>query len=213
MQSQTQIMSAPAVEPAADLGPLLEQIGSPDALAGMTDALEMRPVTTARELRIFLRGYHEKILRPIELPAIYRAFGHASRNEARELVALDARLGRERLLKNFATASRRAGLAQLERLRTLRGERMAQRYLAAIKEGEAQGWHTLVYGLTLAIYSRPLRQWLLGYAQETTRGFIRLAARSLEISSEDMQGLFEELCEGLPGAVEPLLEPGIKASI
>jgi urease accessory protein UreF len=213
MQSQTQIMTAPAVEPAADLGPLLEQMGSPDALTGLRDALELRPVTTLGELRRFLRGYQERILRPIELPAIYEAFGHASRQEARELVALDARLGREPLLNHFANASRRAGLAQLERLRPLRGERTAQRYLMAVEEGAAQGWHTLVFGLMLAIYSRPPRQWLLGYAQETTRGFIRSAARSLEISKEDAGGLFEELCEGLPAAVEPLLESGIKASV
>jgi hypothetical protein len=46
---------------------------------------------------------------------------------------------------------------------------------------------------------------LLGYAQATTRGFIRSASRSIEISPEASQTLFEEMCQGLPGAVEPLL--------
>ncbi len=60
-----------------------------------------------------------------------------------------------------------------------------KRYLAAVESGEAHGWHTLVYGLTLAVYSLPLRQGLLGYAQQTTRGFIQAAARSLELSETD----------------------------
>ena len=42
--------------------------------------------------------------------------------------------------------------------RPLRDQRLVQRYLTAVEQGEAQGWHTLVYGLTLAVYSLPLRQ-------------------------------------------------------
>jgi urease accessory protein UreF len=193
------------VELAADLRPLLEQIGSPDALAGVADALKLRQIGTLRELRTFLEGYHSRILRPLELPAIHRAFGHASRREARELVAFDRQLQGEPLLQNFASSSRLAGQNQLQRLRPLRDERLVQRYLTAVDDGTAQGWHTLVYGLTLAIYSRPLRQGLLGYAQETTRGFIRSASRTIKISREASQMLFEEMCQGLPGAVEPLL--------
>jgi urease accessory protein UreF len=205
MPPQTQKSPEAAVELAADLGLLLEQIGSPDALAGVADALKVRQISTLRELRTFLQGYHTRILRPLELPAIHRAFGHASRREVRELVAFDGQLGGEPLLKTFASSSRLAGQNQLQRLRPLRDERIVQRYLAAVDEGTAQGWHTLVYGLTLAIYSRPLRQGLLGYAQETTRGFIRSASRSIKISREAAQLLFEETCQGLPGAVEPLL--------
>jgi urease accessory protein UreF len=211
MLPQTQTSHAAAAELAVDLGPLLEQIGSPEALAGVVAALDFRPISTLRELRAFLKDYHARILRTMELPAIYRAFGHASRHEIRELVAFDRQLGELPLLKHFSSASRLAGRNQLQRLRPLRDERMVQRYLAAVDEGTAQGWHTLVYGLTLAIYSRPLRQGLLGYARETTRGFIQSASRSLEISGEDSRSLFEELCESLPGAVEPLLDKGVAA--
>jgi urease accessory protein UreF len=209
MLPQTQTSHAAAAELAVDLGPLLEQIGSPEALAGVVAALEFRQISTVRELRAFLRDYHTRILRPLELPAIHRAFGHASRHEIRELVAFDRQLDGQSLLQHFASASRRAGQNQLQRLRPLRDERTVQRYLAAIDEGTAQGWHTLVYGLTLAIYSQPLRQGLLGYARETTRGFIQSASRSLEISADDSQALFEELCLGLSGAVEPLLGQGV----
>ena len=205
MPPQTQRSTEAAVELAADLGPLLEQIGSPDVLAGMADALKVRAVNSLGQLRVFLQGYHSRILRPIELPAIHRAYGHASRREVRELVAFDRKLAGEPLLQNFASPSRLAGQFQLQRLRPLRDERTVQRYLAAVDEGTAQGWHTLVYGLTLAIYSRPLRQGLLGYAQQTTRGFILSASRTIDISPEAAQMLWEDMCRGLPGAVEPLL--------
>jgi urease accessory protein UreF len=209
MPPQTQKSPDAAVELAGDLGLLLEQIGSPDALLGIADALQVRQISNLRELRIFLQGYHSRILRPLELPAIHRAFGHASRREARELVAFDRQLAGEPLLQAFASSSRLAGQNQLQRLRPLRDERLVQRYLAAVDEGTAQGWHTLVYGLTLAIYSRPLRQGLLWYAQQTTRGFIQSASRTMEISPEAAQLLFEEICQGLPGAVEPLLGEGL----
>jgi urease accessory protein UreF len=72
--------------------------------------------------------------------------------------------------------------------------------------GLAHGWHTLVYGLTMEIYSLALRQGLLGYAHQTTRGFIYSAARMLQLSERQCRELFENLCADLPGAVEDLLK-------
>ena len=62
-----------------------------------------------------------------------------------------------------------------------------------------------MYGLTLEIYSLALRPGLLGYAQQTTRGFIYSAARMLGLSEKQCRDLFEELCATLPEAVELLL--------
>jgi len=198
-------------DPAEWLGeahPLVEQLGSADGLASLSalaDSLRARPVTSLPALRQFLRRYHECILLPHELPAIQTAFARASRNELRELIALDQELGREPALANFADSSRRVGQAQLQKLRPLRDERMAQRYLKAVEAGEAHGWHTLVYGLTLVLYSLPLRQGLLGYAQQTTRGFIHAAAKTLPVSEAECRALFEELCARIPQATEALL--------
>ena len=97
------------------------------------------------------------------------------------------------------------GLAQLQRLRPLRDDRFVQRYLAAVEEGAATGWHTLVYGITLAVYHLPLRPGLVGYALRTTQGFIQSAARSLNLSPLDADSLTEEFSARLPAAVEPLL--------
>jgi urease accessory protein UreF len=123
----------------------------------------------------------------------------------RELVALDREIATEPVLQHFASASRRVGRCQLQKLRPLRDERVVQRYLQAVEAGAAHGWHTLVYGLTLAVYSLPLRQGLLGYALHTTRGFIHGAARPLRLSTQQNQDLLDGLSSALPGAVDVLL--------
>ena len=212
-QPEPQLTQDPA-EWLGDAHPLVEQLGSADGLASLhalAEALRARPVASLPALRKFLGAYYERILLPHELPAIQNAFTHAGRNEVRELIALDQQLAREPMLADLAAASRRVGQAQLQKLRPLRDERGVQRYLAAVENHEAHGWHTLVYGLTLAVYSLPLRQGLLGYAHQTTRGFIHAAARSLKLTEVDCRALFEELCAPLPAAVELLVAKPIAA--
>ena len=86
-----------------------------------------------------------------------------------------------------------------------------QRYLNAVEAGQAQGWHTLVYGLTLAVYSLPARQGLLHYARQTLFGFIYAAARPLQLGEADCRLLLEELCAALPKELASLLaEPYLK---
>lgn len=203
-----------ALELLGDLHPLVEQLGSLDGLvtlAGASDSLQVQQITNLPELRGFLQNYHERILCPVELPSIQKAFLHASRSEVRELVALDEQLGREPILKNFAAASRRVGQGQLQKLRPLKDQRQVQRYLAAVDQGQAQGWHTIVFGLTLAVYSLPLRQGLFGYAHQTTRGFIHAAAPSLGLSDAESRSLYDEVCANLPAAVESLLTRALAA--
>lgn len=184
-----------------DAHPLVAQLGTADGLASLhavADALAVPPITSVVALRKFLAAYHEHILVPQEWPAIQTGFHHANRNETRELIGFDAGWCPAPGLMDFARASQRVGRAQLQRLRPLRDERLVQRYLAAVENGQAHGWHTLVYGVTLVLYSLPLRQGLLGYAQQTTRGFIHAAARGLVLRERDCQALFAECCAALP---------------
>jgi urease accessory protein UreF len=209
MVNTTQLALNDPAEWLGDWHPLAEQLGSADglfALSSVSTLLRLRPVQDLASLRQFLRQYQAHILLPFELPAIQSACDHANGNEVRELVALDQHLAAEPLLHDFASASRRVGQSQLQKLRPLRDQRIVQRYLHAVERGEANGWHTLVYGLTLAIYSLPLRQGLLGYAHQTTRGFIYSAARMLRLSERQCRTLFDELCSDLPAAVEGLLK-------
>jgi urease accessory protein UreF len=208
MVKPTQVALDDAAEWLGDWHPLTEQLGSADglvALGSVSSVLRLAPVHDVWSLERFLWQYQAQILLPFELPAIEAAQGHAARHELRELIALDQELAAEPMLRNFGEASRRVGRSQLQKLRPLRDERMVQRYLQAVQGGLAGGWHTLVYGLTLQVYSLPLRQGLLGYAHQTTRGFIYSAARTLRLSERQCRDLFDRLCGGLPAAVEELL--------
>jgi urease accessory protein UreF len=208
MVNQTQVALSDAAEWLGDWHPLADQLGSTDGLVTLSSVsatLRLVPVHDLPSLRQFLRDYQSQLLLPCELPAIQNAHGHASRHEVRELVALDQGLAERPILGDFASASRRVGQSQLRKLRPLRDQRVVQRYLHAVESGDANGWHTLVYGLTLAIYSLPLRQGLLGYGYQTTRGFIYSAARMLRLSERQCRALFDSLCAGLPEAVDALL--------
>jgi urease accessory protein UreF len=208
MVNQTQLALSDAAEWLGDWHPLAEQLGSTDglvALGSVSASLRLVPVHNLSSLRLFLQNYQSQILLPFELPAILRAHGHAARHEVRELVALDQSLAAHSILGDFADASRRVGQSQLRKLRPLRDERVVQRYLEAVENGRAHGWHILVFGLTLAVYSLPLRQGLLGYAQQTTRGFIYSAARMLRLSEHQCRDLFDSLSASLPEAVEALI--------
>jgi len=214
MVNQTQLALSDAAEWLGDWHPLADQLGSTDGLVtlgSVSASLRLVPVHNLPSLRLFLRSYQAQVLLPFELPAILKAHGHATRHEVRELLALDQSLVTQPVLSEFAAASRRVGQAQLRKLRPLRDERVVQRYLEAVESGAAHGWHTLVYGLTLAVYSLPLRQGLLGYAHQTTRGFIYSAARMLGLSEHQCRSLFDSLCADLAETVESLLTPHVAA--
>lgn len=185
-----------------DVRALLHQLGSGEAPAeGSAGPLP----ATFEAVREFLRHYKRNILIEREWPAIYRAYTHVQSNECHELIALDESIGRDKRVAPFVEASRRIGQFQLRRLGPLRGERVLLKYQAAIDEGRAQGWHTLVYGLTLAIYSLPARQGLMHYAQQILRGYLEAAAGSFAVSEEQLQAALDELFVDLPRELELLL--------
>jgi len=189
-----------ATDPAEWLGywhPLAAQLGSADGLvtlATLTASFNLPPISDLGSLRQFIRTHHEKVLRPIELPAITRAFEHASRFELRELIAFDQALAGCVGLSPLAEASQRVGRHHLETLRPLRDDRFVRRYLAAVDEGRANAWHTLVYGLTLSVYSLPLRQGLISYLGQTTRSFIQLGVTGFNYTEADCRALFDDVC-------------------
>jgi urease accessory protein UreF len=205
-----QLALSDAAEWLGDWHPLTEQLGSTDglvSLASVSSLLRLPPVNSATSLHRFLLDYQQQILFPLELPAIHAAHGHTGRSELRELITRDQELARQPILRNFAAPSCRVGRAQLQKLRPLRDHRVVQRYLQAVEMGSAHGWHVLVYGLTLEVYSLPLRQGLAGYAHQTTRGFIYAAARTLRLSERTCREIFDDLAAHFPAAVEKLLRP------
>jgi urease accessory protein UreF len=199
-----------APEP-ADLLPgefsaLLRRIGLPDGFSdGLAARLPPGEINPGNGLRDFLEGYQSHVLVPLELPAITRARSHAALGHARDLIALDRELGAQLVLPAFASASRRVGRAQLERLRPLRDERAVQRYRAAVEAGEAAGWHTVVYGITVAVYSWPLRHGLLTYARETLSGLALAACGPPVFAGPACRQILQSLLLRLPAAIDQTL--------
>ena len=192
-----------------DFCALLRQVGVGGISPACHSALAppSQRITGLAALQSFLDTYLTQILLPLELPAIAEACGRVRRGQARELIALDRQLAGEARLAPFASASRKIGALQLQRLKPLRDERTVQRYLCAVESGRAGGWHTLVYGLTLAVYSFPLRQGLLHYARETLSGLARAAAGPEEFFDPACQEMLETILARLPEAVETAIPP------
>lgn len=208
MFSNQQVLHSEPAELLGDWHPLVAQLGSTEGLvefAAVAHLLRLGPVDHEAALREFLQRYTAELLLPVELPAIRRAFEHASRNELRELIAFDGEQKLHPRLRDFTSASRRVGQEQLRRLKPLRDQRFIQRYLLAVDEGRAEAWHTLVFGVTIAVYSLPLRQGLLHYGAETLRGLAQLACRSVNVSELVLKQMLEERFGELAAAVDALL--------
>jgi urease accessory protein UreF len=190
----------------AEFSALLRRIGAPD---GFPEGLAARRppggIRAGNSLRDFLEGYETRMLVPLEMPAITRARFHAARGHPRELIALDRELANQPVPPAFASASRRVGRVQLERLRPLRDERTVQRYRAAVEAGDAAGWHTVVYGITLAVYSWPLRHGLLTYAQAALSGLALAAGRAPGYAGPACREMVQTFLLRLPAAMQQTL--------
>ena len=162
-------------------------------------------VKSAPDFRRFLTQYQADILFPFELPAIHEAYWYALRGAARELIALDQQIAQDIKLGDFAVASRSVGCRHLKQLRTLRDQRLVQRYLHAVESGAAHGWHTVVYGVILAVYSIPLRQGLMQYGELTLRGFVQAAGRSLRLDAAQRARWLEQSSRELARATEAVI--------
>lgn len=187
----------------AKFAALFQQIGSPAAGgAALFPSVPAKGIRSRAALRDFLQSYLTGVLAPLEMPAIARAHFLCSHGRSRELIALDGQLGANPIAPALASASRRTGRAQLERLRPLHDERTVRRYLAAVEAGRASGWHTVVYGLSLAVYSWPLRSALLAYSRVTLSTLARRAARPPDFSEPVRGEVLQIIFLQLPAAIE-----------
>lgn len=189
--------------------PLLERLGTELEAASLESADRSPSLQQAADLaglRRFLAGYESRVLLPLEWPAILEAHRHTAHNELREMLELDARLAREAALTEFAAASCRVGQRQLSKLRPLRDQKIVQRYLRALEEGRARGWHTIAYGISLQVFAIPLRQGLAHYAQQTFHGYAMAMRRALQLNHQTIDELVQERSAHWPGAINELLD-------
>lgn len=198
-----------ALSDAADFRALEEQLGSPEEATAISSAAfgsALTEVCTPDQLREFVAHFQAKTLAQDELPAILRAYNHARQNEAREIIALDRSLKDSFPSEALANASERVGRNQLRKMRGLRTERVVTKYWDAVYNKEAHGWHTVVFGVVLAVYSIPLRQGMNHYGQQTVRGFIEAGGAALKLRAAVIEELESTLLADMAGIVERALE-------
>lgn len=191
-----------------DLTNLAVELGSAEGLECLklaSVAIDSACVNSMPALERFLDDYCATLLFPFELPAVAQAYHCTARSQVRELIALDRQFTGIRRLTAFASASARVGQAQLKRLRPLRSERVVQRFLKSVEAGEARGWHTLVFGLVLALYSLPLRQGLSHFAYQTIGGFVHAAGQRISIDDSARQRLLSACEPGIAKAIETVV--------
>jgi urease accessory protein UreF len=212
MLDQTYKVPQSATEILGDLTALAERLGGTDGLCPVTVAatsLGSARIQDCKSLGQFLADYTREILVPHELPAALAAYNCGTQHHVRELIRLDQELTGIPALKPFSGASGHVGLTQLRRLRPLRDERVLQRYMRAVEHGEARGWHTLVFGLILSLYSLPLRQGLVHFAYRTLGGFVDAAGERLPIRTDERQELIAAQSGPVLEAVERILNHGL----
>lgn len=207
LRSNAQLIIDPAIELDGDAGELLHAVGTAEALPGLSTMLANgRPRVPGREgLRAFLKGYVREVLLPVELPAVLAAWNAAEEGHFRDLVQIDRRLSADTRLEQFRAASRAVGRRQLNKLRPLRDQRHVQRYREAVEHGEAAGWHTIVYGVLLSLYSLPLRDGLQHLATQTMAGFAVNAAPEFGLRLSECGDCLAEITTDLPPQVNHLL--------
>ena len=172
-----------------------------------------RAITSPASLHAFLLDYKISVLIPFELPAVRRAYELTLRGETKELLVLDRTLASEPWLKPYEQDSRTAGRLHLERLKPLRDQRGVRRYLAAVEEGEAIGWHLLVAGVALGLYALPLRQGLMDYALHTFWNVVSQAGGALGMTANDARDLVNELGSDLPKHIQLMLPAARLAAV
>lgn len=211
MTEQQSMPEGVAARLLGDPHPLTRQlVAPPEAAWGLAAASVLRPgaVRDVPSLRGFLTWYRTELLAPVELPLIRRAFDQVGNYQIRELLELDRALRFEQRFQAFAEASRAVGRAQLWRLLPLRDQRPVRRYWQAVETGQAHGWHVLVYGLVLSIFSLPLRPALLSYCRQTLAGFVDTAGAALSLPRTECAQLWADELALVPPAVDQALGPG-----
>lgn len=187
-----------------DPHPLVACLGVASPGEGARSGLTSRPpgVVDAASLTVFLDWYRRDLLVPVELPAIRQAWAHYARYELRELIELDLRLALDPRIRPFAAASRAVGRSQLRRLLPMRDQRLVRRYYEAVELGRANGWHILVFGLVLGLFSLPLRQGLQHYSRQALAGFIDQAAGPLRLRLAQCEALLADAIADLPSKLD-----------
>lgn len=158
---------------------------------------------TAPGAAAFLGSHRDAVIVGLDWPVILAAAEATRLGKHRDLIQLDLDYPGRRA-GGWAEASFRVGRRQLSRLRSARDLRAVQRYLAAVEDGQAQGWRPIVFGIALAAFHLPYRPALLHYAGSLLRGLAH-GCRPAGLPEDDWNTWMDRLEEPLPAALARLL--------
>ncbi len=188
----------------SEVSALAERIGASRASSVWSSEPDSMPISTLEALKSWVGHYRQTVLAQQEWPVVLEAW-HLTRNgKSRDLIRLDKNCDRWMSAMPFSEASRAVGQRQLGRLRALRDQRIILRYLEAIEAGYANGWHPVVYGLYLAVFSLPLRQGLVNFGAQTMRGMVRGVCRGPLLTDDIIEDAIEKEVGLLPGSLPEL---------
>ena len=196
--------------------PILAHSGSENVLSSMSllaRALMGTSVDGPDTFQAFLQQYHRDVLLPIELPILYQAYCHAAHSRVRELIDLDLSLAEEPLFQVFARNSERIGKWRLKQLESLKEQRCIQRYLKAVDRKDAFGWHLIVHGISLAVYSKPICQGLVHYAHFSVQALMHSAADAFPTDTVIDPGDLDRFSEQSLAAVKSIIASTEESSI
>lgn len=184
----------------ADLG--LRLCGGP--LGACPEPTPLAAGARRDEVVAWLVRHRDEVITRREWPVVAEAWRLASSGLARDLVDLDRAWG---LHAAPGEASLRVGQRQLARLRPLRDVRVVQRYLDAIADGRAHGWHPVVYGVWLAVFGIPLRQGLVQYAEQTLGALLDSVPSSPSMPEAGREAVHAQVVSALPSRLAALVGP------
>jgi urease accessory protein UreF len=198
---------AEAIRWFGDWHPLVRQIAPGEGIANSQSSVfpsDPQATASVSALHSFLDQYRRSVLFPFELPAVGRACELVQRRQTRELLAMDLEFAAAVWLQPYAEDSRGAGRLHLQRLKPLRDERGLRRYIRAVETEEAHGWHFLIAGAALALYSLPLRQGLMDYALHTLWNAVGQAAPRMGLKRSEASELVQTLAADLPAQLQSI---------
>lgn len=210
IKPQLDVARAEAIRWLGDWHPLVRQIAAGEGVAHAPTAGSPHAapaLVSVGALHAFLLNYKVTVLLPFELPVVKQACEHTIRNEIKELLELDRHLSKQPWFEAFKQDSRTAGRLHLERLKPLRDHRGVRRYLTAVEAGKAAGWHLLVAGVALGLYSLPLRQGLMDYALHTFWDVLGKASETLNLKRHEAVELVNDLSADLPRQIQQMFPP------
>jgi urease accessory protein len=163
-------------------------------------------VRNERDVRAFALTHVQETLARQELPAAVHAHRAASAGDFDALVTLDLLLDALKPVPAFRTASIRIGRQSLQSAVSLYPSPLAERYLGAIRAGDAKGHHAVAFGVLSQAAGIPCDQAItaLGAAALSSyvAGAVRLGVVGQGAAQRIIAGLESELAGAIAGATD-----------